>query len=65
MSAGGVKCRLVKLDDAGICPDQLQDARVVHISPNHHFPTGLVTPMKRRRELLRALSRIEAEVEGR
>ena len=28
------------------------DANVVHISPSHHFPTGIVMPVKRRQELL-------------
>ena len=52
-AAGGVKCISVPLDDAGVRPDCLLDARVLHISPSHHFPTGLVTPVARRQELLR------------
>jgi GntR family transcriptional regulator/MocR family aminotransferase len=40
------------MDSAGVRPDSLGDARVLHISPSHHFPTGLVTPVSRRAELL-------------
>ena len=51
-AAGGVACRSAYLDAAGVRPDALGDARVLHISPSHHFPTGLVTPVSRRSELL-------------
>ena len=38
----------------GILVDELEksEADVVHISPSHHFPTGIVTPISRRYELL-------------
>ena len=29
------------------------NARALHISPNHQYPTGLVTPIARRQALLR------------
>ena len=51
-AAGGVECLTVPMDEQGIRPDCLGGAQVLHISPAHHFPTGLVTPMSRRRELL-------------
>ena len=51
-AAGGVKCISAPLDSCGVRPDSLGDARVLHISPSHHFPTGLVTPVSRRAELL-------------
>ena len=51
-AAGGVECVSAELDSAGVRPDSLGDARVLHISPSHHFPTGLVTPVSRRSELL-------------
>ena len=51
-AAGGVRCVSAELDSAGVRPDSLGDARVLHISPSHHFPTGLVTPVSRRWELL-------------
>ena len=51
-AAGGVKCISAPMDAAGVLPDALTNAQVLHISPSHHFPTGLVTPMGRRQELL-------------
>ena len=51
-AAGGVECLSAAMDTAGVRPDSLGDARVLHISPSHHFPTGLVTPVSRRMELL-------------
>ena len=51
-AAGGVGCISVPMDTQGVCPGALQDAQVLHISPSHHFPTGLVTPLSRRQELL-------------
>ena len=51
-AAGGVTCLPIPMDDSGVRPDALGDARVLHISPSHHYPTGLVTPPARRRELL-------------
>ena len=50
--AGGVQCVAVPMDSRGVRPEALGDARVLHISPAHHFPTGLVTPVDRRQELL-------------
>ena len=51
-AAGGVECISAPMDSRGVCPDSLQSAQVLHISPSHHFPTGLVTPVSRRMELL-------------
>ena len=51
-NAGGVRCRSVPMDSQGVRPDSLGDATVLHISPSHHFPIGLVTPVGRRLELL-------------
>ena len=50
----GVTCRAVGLDGQGLSLDLLRrsGADVVHLSPSHHFPTGLVTPVGRRQELL-------------
>ena len=50
--AGGVSCSCVPVDAMGVSPASLGNAQVLHISPSHHFPTGLVTPLDRRRELL-------------
>lgn len=51
-AAGGVRCMGVPLDNQGVRPDLIGDARVLHISPSHHFPTGLITSVRRRQELL-------------
>ncbi len=51
--AGGVRCVGAAMDGCGVRLDSLADAQVLHISPSHHFPTGLVTPLQRRKELLR------------
>ena len=51
-AAGGVECISAPMDDKGVRPDRLGHAQVLHISPSHHFPTGLVTPVSRRMELL-------------
>ena len=42
------------MDEKGILVNELENsgADVVHISPSHHFPTGIVTPISRRYELL-------------
>ena len=51
-AAGGVRCVSVTMDSLGVRPGELEQAQVLHFSPSHHFPTGLVTPMSRRQELL-------------
>ena len=51
-AAGGVRCVSAPMDEAGVLPQRLGDAQVLHISPAHHFPTGTVTTMQRRKELL-------------
>ena len=51
-AAGGVTCISAPMDASGVSPAALETAQVLHISPSHHFPSGLVTPVKRRLELL-------------
>lgn len=51
-AAGGVRCLPIPMDESGIRPDSLGGARVLHISPSHHFPTGIVMPLHRRRALI-------------
>ena len=51
-AAGGVSCVSVNLDSQGVRPKELKNAQVLHFSPSHHFPTGLVTPLSRRQEIL-------------
>lgn len=50
-----VQCRHIFLDKSGLSLEDLEksDVQIVHISPAHHFPTGIVMPIKRRQELLR------------
>jgi len=50
----GATCLLAGLDGAGVRPQELvrNGAQIVHISPSHHFPTGLIMPISRRYELL-------------
>lgn len=52
--ANKVKCVHIALDGNGINIDALEKSKadVLHITPSHHFPTGLVTPISRRYELL-------------
>jgi len=50
--AGGVACVSASLDSKGVIISALPTAQVLHISPSHHFPTGLVTASSRRMELL-------------
>ena len=52
-AAGGATCTGVPLDSQGVRTELLRQSQVLHISPSHHFPTGLVTPLSRRQELLR------------
>ncbi len=44
----------IPLDNSGMRADELEKRRVdiAHISPAHHFPTGIVMPISRRREIL-------------
>lgn len=51
-AAGGVRCVSAPMDSRGVMPGSLKNADVLHFSPSHHFPTGLVTPVSRRMELL-------------
>lgn len=51
-AAGGVRCVSARMDGQGVMPESLEDADILHFSPSHHFPTGLVTPVSRRLELL-------------
>ena len=52
--SSGAECLPVRLDAQGVDPASLaaSGAAVLHISPAHQYPTGLVTPMPRRQALL-------------
>ncbi len=49
-----VKCEFIDLDQYGMSISKLKEskAEIVHISPAHHYPTGIVMPIKRRQEIL-------------
>ena len=51
----GVRCRPVPLDGQGMDLQALaaSGAAAAHLSPTHHYPTGLGTPIGRRQALLR------------
>lgn len=57
-----VNCLPVDMDHQGIRIDKLEEsgADVVHISPSHHFPTGIITPISRRYELLSWAARADS-----
>lgn len=50
----GVEFEYIPLDESGMRADVLSEKRVdvAHISPAHHFPTGIVMPITRRREIM-------------
>lgn len=53
-AANGVEVRHVPIDEAGVRVDALatSDVGVMHVMPSHQFPTGCVTSIGRRYELL-------------
>lgn len=52
--ANNVSCLHIPMDANGVDIHALSKASadILHISPSHHFPTGIVTPISRRYELL-------------
>ena len=54
LKANGVKTVPCPLDEFGIDMKELKktNANLVHLSPSHHFPTGIVMPVRRRQEIL-------------
>ena len=56
-AAAGARCVDAAMDSWGVEPGRLGDAQVLHISPSHHFPTGIITPPSRRLELLQWAAR--------
>ncbi len=51
---GGAACVFLPLDEKGLSAAALEESPVdvLHISPTHHFPTGITMPVTRRRQLL-------------
>ncbi len=52
--SNNVHCNYADIDKYGMQISELEkvQADIVHISPSHHFPTGIITPISRRYELL-------------
>jgi len=59
--SNNVACEYIPVDNSGISVEELEkhNADVAHISPSHHYPTGIVTPVSRRYEILGWASRKE------
>ena len=51
----GVQVEPIRLDGQGLMVDDLEPrgVRVVHVTPSHHFPLGIIMPAARRQALLR------------
>ena len=52
--AENVSLEHIALDEMGISLSKIEETQtnILHISPNHQFPTGIVMPYSRRKELL-------------
>ena len=61
-TSNNVECKVVSLNKEGIDIKRLEEieADVLHISPSHHYPTGIVTSIGRRYEVLGWASRKES-----
>lgn len=51
-TACGARCSSVEVDSQGAVAEIPGEASVLHISPSHHFPTGVIMSMARRQALL-------------
>ncbi len=54
LEGNGMKCEHIPIDSDGMMTDILRASKadIVHLTPAHHFPTGIVMPIKRRLEFL-------------
>ena len=52
--SNGVRNVRIPLDENGIEVEKLEEnlVDIIHVTPSHHFPTGITMPIKRRYELL-------------
>ncbi len=57
--SNNVTCEYIPVGSSGIVIEELEkrNADVAHISPSHHYPTGIITPVSRRYEILAWASR--------
>ena len=53
----GVRCVGIALDSCGACPEEETLPHVLHITPAHHFPTGICMPAGRRTSILSMMER--------
>ncbi|MEG0378445.1 MAG: PLP-dependent aminotransferase family protein, partial [Eubacterium sp.] len=55
MKSNGAAVKLMTLDEDGVSLKSLEDsgANILHLTPSHHFPLGIVMPVKRRMALLK------------
>ena len=60
----GAVCRPISLDGQGMALEPLyaSGATAVHLSPAHHYPTGIVTPIARRQALLRWAEEVDGVI---
>ncbi len=63
-NANGAKVVALNLDKQGVKTEELYacNASVLHISPSHHYPTGVVTGFTRRSELLSWANKVDGYV---
>lgn len=49
-----VPCEYISMDSDGVRIEEMESKKidVLHLSPSHHFPTGMIVPIGRRYELL-------------
>jgi len=52
--SNSAKCVAVDMDENGISVEKLRESKgqIAHISPTHHFPTGICMPANRRYEMM-------------
>jgi len=60
--SNNAKIKFVDLDNLGINVSKLGEANVVHVSPAHQFPTGILMPIKRKLQLLKWASEKENRI---
>lgn len=60
----GADCRAIPLDSQGMAlgPLYASGATAAHLSPAHHYPTGIVTPIARRQALLRWAEEVDGVI---
>lgn len=58
----GIQVKHIPMDESGIRTEILEDSGsdILHLSPSHHYPTGTVTSISRRYELLGWASKSES-----